>query len=252
MQVAPLASELGRNVPVEIGLVGDAATVLRQLHEAAGERPWELTAWQQRLAAVRAAGRTSLRQLETSDETPIHPLRLAAEVRDLLPPGASVAQDGGEYGQWARWAFGDAASQTLVNGKFGMIGPAIPFAIGAALARPGVPAVAFVGDGTFGFHGMEFDTAVRHQIPFVAIVGNDAAWAAERHRQVAFYGEDRIVASDLLPARYDEMVRALGGVGELVRAPAEIRPALERALASGRPACLNVLVRSVPSPAAPV
>jgi acetolactate synthase-1/2/3 large subunit len=252
IQVAPAAAELGRNRPVEIGLVGDAATVLFQLSRAAGDRNWPVRAWRDELTSLRARGRARLAEAEWSEAAPIHPLRLAAEVRAALPPGASVSLDGGEFGQWARWAFGDADCTTLVNGKFGMIGPAIPFAIGAALARPEQPSVALLGDGTFGYHALEFDTAVRHGIPIVAIVGNDAGWAAERHRQVAAYGPERVVASDLLPARYDEVVRALGGVGEFVQSPAEIAPALRRALASRRPACVNVLIQSIQSPAAPV
>jgi acetolactate synthase-1/2/3 large subunit len=202
---------------------------------------------------VQARARAALEgSIVESDEGPIHPLRLAAEARAALPPEAIVSQDGGEFGQWARWAFGGNAGQTLVNGTFGMIGPAIPFAIGAALARPGAPSVALLGDGTFGYHALEFDTAARHGLPIVAVVGNDAGWAAERHRQVALYGPDRIVASDLLPTRYDQVVTALGGHGEFVRATAELRPALRRALASGRPACVNVLIQSLPSPAEPV
>jgi acetolactate synthase-1/2/3 large subunit len=191
-----------------------------------------------------------LEPFERSDASPIHPLRLAAELRSMLPPGAQVAQDGGEFAQWMRWGLAGAEFTPLLHGKFGSIGSAIPLAIGAAIANPGAPTFAVLGDGTFGFHGMEFDTAVRHSIPFVAVVGNDAAWAAERHRQVRIYGEDRVVASDLLPTRYDEVVRALGGHGEYVERPEEIRPALQRALASGKPACVNVMIQSIPSPAA--
>lgn len=250
IQVAPDAAELGRNAPPALGLEGDLGPVLRQLLDGAAERGWDTGTWQGELAAARAAGRARYAEAERSDERPLHPLRLATEVRSLLPPDTVVIEDGGEFCQWARWAFGDWTGPTLLNGKLGMIGPGIPFALAAALARPGTPPVAFVGDGTFGFHGMEFDTAVRHGLPFVAIVGNDAAWAAERHRQLSKYGPGRIVAGDLLPTRYDEVARALGAWGECVREPGELRPALERALASGRPACVNVFIRSVPSPAA--
>jgi acetolactate synthase I/II/III large subunit len=166
-----------------------------------------------------------------------------------MPDGAFLAQDGGEFSQWVRWEFAGTDHCTMPNGKLGIIGNGIPYAIAAALARPGMPSVAIVGDGTFGFHGMEFDTAVRHAIPFVAVVGNDAAWAAERHRQARIYGEDRILASDLLPSRYDTIVEALGGYGEIVERPGDIGRAFQRALASGKPACLNVMIRSVPSPA---
>ena len=131
-----------------------------------------------------------------------------------------------------------------------MIGCGLPFALGGRVAAPDARVVAFVGDGTFGFHGFEIDTAVRHNLPFVAVVGNDAGWAAERHRQDAVYGPERRVASDLLDTRYEEVARALGADGELIEWPEQLGPALERAFASGRPTVLNVRIASIPSPAA--
>lgn len=250
IHVVPDPDEIGKNVPVTLGIAGDAAAVLSQLSAEAGREKWNLGGWAGEVDALRENGRRSLASFAGSDDVPIHPLRLAAELRSMLPEGALVAQDGGEFSQWMRWGLSEAEFVPLLHGKFGSIGSAIPLAIGGALACPGTPTFAILGDGTFGFHGMEFDTAVRHDVPIVAIVGNDAAWAAERHRQVRLYGEERVVASDLLPTRYDEVVRALGGHGEHVQRPEEIRPALERALASGKPACVNVMIRSVPSPAA--
>ena len=99
-----------------------------------------------------------------------------------------------------------------------------------------------LGDGTFGFHALEFDTAVRYQLPFVAVVGNDAAWNAEYQIQLRKYGPERLVGCELLPSRYDEVVRALGGHGEHVATAKELKPALQRAIASGRPACVNVMI----------
>ncbi|HET7036245.1 MAG TPA: thiamine pyrophosphate-binding protein [Thermomicrobiaceae bacterium] len=250
IQLAPDAAELASNAPIELGLVGDAEPALAALLEAAREHHWRTAGWRDEIEEMRQRAHARLAPEERSEAVPIHPLRLAAELRAVLPKGASMAQDGGEFGQWARWELGRDDYEVVVNGKFGSIGSAIPFAIGAKLARPDAPSVCCLGDGTFGFHAMEFDTAVRHGIPFVAVVGNDAAWSAERHRQLTLYGADRIVASDLLPTRYDGLARALGGYGELVEQPDEIRPALERALASGRPACVNVMIQGLPSPAA--
>ena len=250
VQVAPERAEIGRNRPVDLGLVGDAPTVLGQLVEAARGRARPRSSWRNELDAIRAENLTSLAPAATTDELPLHPLRVAAAVRDVLRPGDCVALDGGEFGQWARWALGGGPYETLSNGKLGGIGSGIPFAIAAAIARPDVRAVAFIGDGTFGFHGMELDTAVRHGVSFVAVVGNDAGWAAERHRQREVYGPDRLVAADLLPTRYDQVAVALGAHGEHVERPEELRPALERALASGRPACINVAIASIPSPSA--
>ncbi len=236
--------------PADLALTGDPATVLGQLTAGAGRYQWNVDPWLAELGAARSAANAELVDVSESAEVPIHPLRLATEIHDLLPSAATIIFDGGEFAQWARWAFGDWQGQTLVNGKLGMIGPGIPFAIGTAIAQgaAGPPVVVFLGDGTAGYHLMEFDTAVRHNVPFVAVIGNDAGWGAELHRQLNVYGEDRVVASYLLPSRYDEVARALGAYGELVEQPEEIAPALQRALASGKPACVNVIIRSLPSP----
>lgn len=248
IQVAPSSSEIGRSRPVKVQLVGDALTVLDQLLTVARRRTWVRSGWRDELAEAEQAGRDSLAVHERADDTPIHPLRLATAVRDLLDDGDSVALDGGEMGQWARWSVGTGRYTTVLNGKFGGIGPAIPFAIAAKVARPARRCVAFMGDGTFGFHGLELDTAVRFGLPIVAIVGNDAGWAAERHRQRAIYGEDRVVAADLLPTRYDKVAEGLGCHGEYVERPELLRLALERAFASGKTACVNVAIASIPSP----
>lgn len=250
VQVMPTAAEIGRNRAVAVGLAGDVATVLGQLLAAARARAWTASGWRDEVEAAHQQGARRFAEAERSDDAPIHPLRLATAVRELLEDGDSVAVDGGEFGQWARWALGADRFATVLNGKLGGIGAAIPFAIGAKVARPDRRAVAFLGDGTFGFHGLELDTAVRFNLPLVAVVGNDAGWAAERHRQRAVYGPDRVVAADLLPTRYDRVAEALGCHGEHVERPAELRPALERAFASGTPACVNVAIASVPSPSA--
>ena len=250
IHVAPRSADVGRNASVALGLAGDSAAVMTQLADAAMGIRWNHQLWAKDVEALRLSNRQKLEPFAQSDETPIHPLRLATELRSVLPPRSQIAQDGGEFSQWMRWGLAGAPFTPLLHGKFGSIGSSIPLAIGAKIANPDVPTFAILGDGTFGFHGMEFDTAVRHAIPFVAIVGNDAAWAAERHRQVRIYGQDRVIASDLLPTRYDRVVEALGGYGEHVERAEEIRPAIERALASGKPACVNVMIASVPSPAA--
>jgi acetolactate synthase-1/2/3 large subunit len=250
IQVAPASTEIGRSRTVELGLVGDAATVLQQLLDEARTRSWPASGWRDEIEAARRDGLAGLAAFERTDDVPIHPLRLAATVRELLSDGDSVAIDGGELGQWARWATGSGRFTTVLNGKLGGIGPSIPFAIAAKVARPDRRCVAFLGDGTFGFHGLELDTAVRFNLPLVAIVGNDAGWAAERHRQRREYGPDRVVASDLLPTRYDRVAEALGCHAEYVDRPEQLRGALERAFASGKPACVNVMIASIPSPSA--
>jgi acetolactate synthase-1/2/3 large subunit len=136
----------------------------------------------------------------------------------------------------------------VINGVAGAIGPALPFALGARVAKPGVPIVAVMGDGTFGFHGAELDTAVRYGLPFLAIVGNDARWNAEYQIQIRDYGAFRAKGCELLPTRYDEVAAAFGAYGELVTKPEELRAAADRAMRSARPACLNVMIEGVPAP----
>jgi acetolactate synthase-1/2/3 large subunit len=164
----------------------------------------------------------------------------------VLDHGVLVA-DGGEFGQWCQAALEPAVR--LINGPSGSIGSAVPMALGARLARPDLPVFAVLGDGTFGFHALEFDTAVRHRLPIVAIVGNDARWNAEHQLQLQHYGAERAVGCELLPTRYDRVVEALGGHGEHVEHPDDLGPALTRAVASGRAACVNVIIDGAAAPA---
>lgn len=251
IHVASDAARIGFNTPVEVGLCGDPGVILQQLLQAwPAHSTRAAAAWSAELESIRSANVERLAEFERAPDVPIHPLRVAAEVRAYLRAGDCVALDGGEFGQWARWGLADGPWTLLTNGKLGGIGSGLSLAMAAALARPEARAVAFVGDGTFGFHGLELDTAVRHHIPVLLIVGNDAGWASERHRQRAQYGPHRLVAADLLATRYDLVAKALGAHGELVERPDDLPGALERAFASGGPACINVAIASVPSPAA--
>jgi acetolactate synthase-1/2/3 large subunit len=154
--------------------------------------------------------------------------------------------DGGEYAQWAQALL--APPRRIINGPAGSIGASIPIAIAARAADRQAPMIAVLGDGTFGFHMAEFDTAVRNKLPFVAVVGNDAAWNAEHQIQLRAYGANRTHGCELLPTRYDLVAQALGGHGELVTSAAELGPALERALASAKPACVNVMIERAAAP----
>jgi acetolactate synthase-1/2/3 large subunit len=249
VQAAPRQSEIGRNRRVDVSLIGDQATIVDQILSAAQTRAWPSTRWRTEFDDLREERRASTSPFENADDAPIHPMRVMAAVRDALRPGDSIALDGGEFVRWARWTFGGGPYELITSGKLGALGSGIPFANAAALARPDRRSVAFIGDGTFGFHGMELDTAVRHDLPLVVIVGNDAGWATERHRQRAVYGPDRLVAADLLPTRYDVVAQGLGAHGEYVERPEQLRPALERAFASGKPACINVMIASLRAPA---
>jgi acetolactate synthase-1/2/3 large subunit len=130
----------------------------------------------------------------------------------------------------------------LDPGPLGCLGVGAPFAIASKLLHPDRTVFVIQGDGSFGFNGMDFDTALRFKLPRVVVVGNDAAWGQIRLPQVQLFGPEKSPATQLLPTRYDKVVEALGGQGELVTEPAQIRPALERAVASGTVACVNVIL----------
>ena len=154
--------------------------------------------------------------------------------------------DGGEFGQWAQATV--TAPHRVINGVAGAIGAALPFAAAAKLALPGSTVVAMLGDGTFGFHSAEIDTAVRYGLDYVAVVGNDRCWNAEHQIQVRSFGAARAHGLDLLPTRYDQVAAAFGAHGEQVERPAELAPALERAARAGLPACVNVMIERLPAP----
>lgn len=178
----------------------------------------------------------------------VHPVELCRAVEAFLArhPGGTLVCDGGEIGQWPQALV--RAGRRLVNGVSGTIGASLPFAIAAKALRPDAPVVAVLGDGTFGFHMAEFDTAVRYGLPIIAVVGNDARWNAEYQIQLRDYGPDRARHCDLLPTRYDRVVEALGGFGALVTSADALPDALEAAHASGLPACINVMIAGVPAP----
>ena len=176
----------------------------------------------------------------------------AAEVfRALRPfverdPDTVLICDGGEFAQWGQSML--PVRRRLINGVAGSIGSSLSFALSARLVEPRAPIFAVLGDGTIGFHISEFETAVRRGLPFVAVLGNDARWNAESQIQLRDYGANRMHGCELLPARYDQVVAALGGHGELVERAADLPGAIERALASGKPACINVMIESIAAP----
>jgi len=255
IQVDIEAAEIGRNRSVEVGIVGDPRAVLQQLlteletrRDVRGPEGWIA-----RLRSARAEVEKEAEPLLKSDNVPIHPLRLCHEIRSFLPRAATIASDGGDSHWWTLpffRAYGPAR-YFKCSTALGGLGSGIPIAIAAKLARPNEPVLAFTGDGSFGFNAMEFDTAVRHDIPIVCVVANDLCWGMIKHGQEAVYGKDRIIGVDLGLRRYDKMVEGMGGHGELVEKPQQIRPALERAFAAGKPACVNVIVESLVSSGSP-
>ena len=178
----------------------------------------------------------------------LHPAEVFRVLRPYVErdPETVLICDGGEFAQWGQSLL--PVRRRLVNGVAGAIGASLPMALAARLREPKAPVFAVLGDGTIGFHISEFETALRRGLPFVAILGNDARWNAESQIQLREYGRQRMHGCDLLPARYDQVVAALGGHGERVTSAAELPGAIERALQSGKPACVNVMIESVAAP----
>ncbi|HUF92908.1 MAG TPA: thiamine pyrophosphate-binding protein [Candidatus Limnocylindria bacterium] len=231
---------------VALSIAADPEIVVEQLVAAAGGHAWHGERWAEDFARVRAATPAAWTRWRQDDAAPMHPLRVCAAVQPYLDAGAILVADGGEFGQWAQ--AGLDAGVRLINGPSGSIGSAIPMAIAARMAHPERTVLALLGDGTFGFHALELDTALRAGAPVVTVVGNDARWNAEYQLQLQHYGAERAVACELLPTRYDTVAQGLGAHGELVERPAQLDAALARAVASGRPACVNVLIDGVAAP----
>ncbi|MCE4226926.1 thiamine pyrophosphate-binding protein [Methylobacterium sp. C25] len=203
--------------------------------------------WYRRVGAALSYEPPEWNDAESPDR--VHPVQLCRAVRDFLGkhPGGTLICDGGEIGQWPQAIV--KGERRLVNGVSGTIGASIPFAIATRCLNPTGPVIAILGDGTFGFHMAELDTAVRYDLPIIVVIGNDARWNAEYQIQLRSYGIDRANNCELLPSRYEQVAEALGGVGIRVTSPGELPAALEAAHASGKPTCINVLIEGVPAPA---
>lgn len=215
---------------------------------ARARNPHAADGWRQQVADAVAYRPPEWEQLRTGADEPLHAVELCRAVQPLLSAHANAVfvSDGGEIGQWAQACL--SAPARVVNGPAGSIGSALSFAAAARMTAGDAPVIALLGDGTAGFHLAEFDTAVRYDLPFVAVIGNDACWNAEYQIQLRNYGPERTVGCELLTARYDRVAEALGGHGEFVTTAEELPAALERALASGKPACVNVAISRTPAP----
>lgn len=178
----------------------------------------------------------------------LHPAEVFRALRPFVErdPDTVLICDGGEFAQWGQSML--PVRRRLINGVTGSIGSGLSFALAARLVEPKAPVFAVIGDGTIGFHISEFETAVRRGLPLVVILGNDARWNAESEIQRRDYGANRMHGCELSPSRYDQVVAALGGHGEHVERAADLPGAIERALASGKPACVNIMIESTAAP----
>ena len=224
----------------EVELYGGIPATLDALREGAAGGP-ERRPWAESLRAVEDEKRAGELEELTDDRAPLHPLRLYHELKAVLDRNAVVIGDGGDFVSYAGRVIDTYEPGCWMDpGPFGCLGAGPGYALAAKIANPDRQVCLLLGDGAFGFAGMEFDTLVRHDIPVVAVMGNNGIWALEKHPMEFLYGYS--VAADLQPeCRYDQVVEALGGHGELVREPGELRGALERAFSSGKPALVNVL-----------
>jgi acetolactate synthase-1/2/3 large subunit len=231
---------------IALALGADPTGAATRLAEAAAPRAGSRSPWREQVEGARQASPPEWTEWRRSSREPIHPMRVCAALAPHLAAGAVLVCDGGEFGQWVQ--AGLEPRERIFNGLSGSIGSALPMAVAARLACPDRPVLAVMGDGTFGFHAFELDTALRHRLPIVVVVGNDARWNAEHTLQLRHYGADRTVGCELLASRYDQLAESLGGHGELVRRADDLEPALARALAAGRPAVVNVMIEGLAAP----
>jgi acetolactate synthase-1/2/3 large subunit len=248
IQIDPSPQEIGRSRGVDVGMVGDVTSVLEQMTREAANYQWKDLPWLDELRAARSAQAEWTEDL-ARPQAPMHALFVHKTLKSLLRPDDCLVFDGGDFCHFGRSFLPALKPKHWFNvSSLGMLGSSLPTALAAKVAYPHSRVFMLSGDGAFGFNGMEFDTAVRHKLPIVALVGNDSAWGIDRQIQLGLYG--RPVATDLLQTRYDQMVQGLGGYGEFVERPEDLKPALERALASDKPALLNVAVERAISPRA--
>ena len=250
VHVADAPSQLARHRELAASAAGSLAAFFTQLAAMAAGRgpdraawPWETggdAGWLPRLQAASRQATAADAPLLASDAEPIHPMRIYGELARILDDDAVVIGDGGDFVSYAgKYVEPRRPGGWLDPGPYGCLGTGLGYAIAARIARPSAQVVLLLGDGAAGFSLMDADTLVRHGLPVVMICGNNGIWGLEKHPMQALYGYD--VAADLQPqCRYDQVVAALGGAGELVTRPADIGPALRRAFDSGVPYLVNI------------
>ena len=234
-------NELTANRAPEVDLVGDVAATLAALREAVSAGPGRTDAWLEQLRGVEAEKRAAEQQELNDGRSPLHPVRVYGELAEVLERDAIVVGDGGDFVSYAgRFVETYQPGCWMDPGPFGCLGAGPGQALGAKLAHPERQVCLLLGDGAFGFAGMEFDTLARHGLPVVGVMGNNGIWALEHHPMKFLYGYS--VAAELRPETpYEKVVEALDCDGVVVSDPEQLRPALERAFESGRPTLVNVL-----------
>ncbi|WP_067169115.1 acetolactate synthase [Microtetraspora niveoalba] len=243
VHIADAASQLATHTGLAASAAGDLSLTFWGLTAAcstAGVAPKAYAPWVSKLAEAAAAAIAGDAELLSSDADPIHPMRIYGELGRILADDAVVIGDGGDFVSYAgKYVEPRNPGNWLDPGPYGCLGTGLGYSIAARLARPSSQVVLLLGDGAAGFSLMDVDTLVRHKLPVVMICGNNGMWGLEKHPMQLLYGYD--VAAELQPqCRYDQVVTALGGGGELVTSPSEIGPALRRAFDSGVPYMVNI------------
>jgi acetolactate synthase-1/2/3 large subunit len=241
IQIENDTAELNHNRQADVALVANARLVLEALAEGFQGVRWE--SWLRDLREIENRKNAELEKWKQLNDVPINHFRFGAAINDFLDDHTILIGDGGDIvSACAKVIDVTLPGQWLDPGPLGCLGVGVPFAIAAQHLFPEKKVLIISGDGSFGLNGFEFDTAVRFGLPVVAIVGNDSGWGQIRTPQIQMVGEERAVATTLAPTRYDRIVEAMGGHGELVEHPDDLLPALQRAFASGKPACINVTI----------
>jgi acetolactate synthase-1/2/3 large subunit len=252
LQIDPEEAEIER-VKNAVGnrlksaFICDTPAAINALLSAKPLKHQDVDGWLQEVASAIAYRPAAWKELAPRDGR-LHPAQIFLPLQELLDshPDSILVSDGGEIGQWAQACL--RAPNRILNGVAGSIGAGLPFVLAARVAKPNVPIIAVMGDGTFGFHSAEIDTAVRYGLDFVLLIGNDARWNAEYQIQLKDYGKDRTIGCELLPSSYEKVCQAFGGHGELVTNSDEMLPAVKRAIASKLPSCLNILIEGLAAP----
>jgi acetolactate synthase-1/2/3 large subunit len=250
IQIDVEGAEIGHGRSVDLGIICDCREALRALTRAAEGRTFpERSGWSGTLKGAQHAWRLLYKDALESDAPPMHPLRLMREIDSFLDDDDVLAVDGGETFVWMQMAATmNKPGRFISYGYLGCLGVGIPFGMAAKIRYPDKRVLVVTGDGSVGLNFAEFDTAVRHKLPIVVVINNDQAWGMVKHEQ-ELRGA-KLLASELGPVRYDRAAEGFGVYAEMVDDPLQVRAALERAFASGRPACLNVMVD--PRPPSPV
>jgi acetolactate synthase-1/2/3 large subunit len=242
------ATLIGQNRQTDVPLVGNLANSFELILEGIKNQgvSFDFSTWRDELRVIEEAAEAKVQAALNSDESPVDPQRMCREIRDWLDTLGSpiVIGDGGDIVATAAKIIPVKNEGGWMDpGPLGTLGVGMPFALAAQLSHPDKRVIIVYGDGSFGLNGFEYDTAVRHGLPIIGVLGNDAAWGQMMRPQGSMYGWDRLTATLLEPTRYDKVVEALGGHGEFVERPEDLRPALERAADSGKPALVNVVIR---------